>query len=298
MNASARKQNSTELLGLTTPTEGPHIAVHSLGQAEVLVDGVAANWHAESAKELFFFLLSHPNGASKQDIFHRLWNLDVTPATNNRFRVAVHALGWPDAIVEEYGRYHLCKELLSSTDIHGLYTALQHASQTTNPNERLQAYQQALALYGGDYLPGESAEWVLEVREENRAAYVRAAIELSLIHCDHGSCKSAVAALVRALRADPFIGENYHQKLMACLSVVEGKYAAIEHYRRFLAFLRHELGDTAMGETHQLAERIKGGAVICQRIEAAGGDMHLTNNCPLTADGACSGVLNERTKLT
>ena len=156
-------------------------------------------------------------------------------------------------------------------------------------------YQHGLSLYRGDYLPEEHAGWAVEAREEYRAAYVRAALELSLIHCDHGSCHAAVDALARALKADPFIGENYHQKLMACLSVVEGKYASIEHYRRFLSFLREELEDMPMDETKDLAERIKGGETICNR--KLGIETHPTLNCPLTSDGSCHGVFKELIQL-
>ena len=92
---------------------------------------------------------------------------------------------------------------------------------------------------------------------------MRAEIELSLLHRQRGDCQASVAALARALRRDPFIGENHHQKLMSCLSVVESKYAAIEHYRRFLAFLRDELDDTPMPETMLLAQRIKAGEEVC-----------------------------------
>ena len=82
---------------------------------------------------------------------------------------------------------------------------------------------------------------------------------------------------------------------MTCLSVVEGKYAAIEHYRRFLGFLREELEDTPMSETRDLAERIKGGESICNR--KLGIDTHLTLNCPLTSDGSCPGVFGELIQL-
>lgn len=275
------------------------LKIQTLGRTETLVDGQPADWQSQAARELFLFLLSHPEGVSKEEILERLWNLSPEPSANNRFRVTVHrvraALGRPDAIIEEYGRYHVSKDVLAATDVHALYMTLEQANHATDPTERLALYQRSLTIYGGDYLVGENAEWVASTREEHKAAYVRAALEVSLLHCDQGSCESAVGALVRALRADPFIGENYHQKLMTCLSVVEGKYAAVEHYRRFLHFLRDELEDSPMGETRDLAERIKDGETICARN--LGPDAPLTLNCPLTPDGSCPGVFGELIKL-
>jgi two-component SAPR family response regulator len=277
----------------------PTIEVRTLGQTSVYVDGQPADWHAQAAQELFFFLLSNPEGVGKDAILEQLWGIDPTPSASNRFRVTVHrvraALGRPDAIQEEFGRYRISREVLEATDVHAFYTAMDHANHATDSNERLALYQHALGAYAGDYLTNEHADWAAHAREEHKAAYVRAALEVSLLHCDHGSCAAAVGALVRALRADPYIGENYHQKLMTCLSVVEGKYAAIEHYRRFLHFLRDELQDSPMDETRDLAERIKGGESICTRH--MGPDAPLTLNCPLTPDRSCPGVFGELIKL-
>jgi hypothetical protein len=51
--------------------------------------------------------------------------------------------------------------------------------------------------------------------------------------------------------------------LMACLASVESKYAAVEHYRRFIKYLRSDLADTPMTETTALAERLKEGEFTC-----------------------------------
>ena len=276
------------------------LEVFSLGRAEVRIDGLPADWHAQAARELFFYLLSTPEGASKAQVLERLWGLEVNSSASNRFRVTVHrvraALGRNDAIIENLGRYRLSTGVLEQTDLHRFYSLLERANRATEHAARLAFYQQALSAYSGEYLPSENGDWVLEAREEHKAAYVRASLEVSLLHCDHGSCDAAVGALVRALRADPFIGENYHQKLMTCLSVVEGKYAAIEHYRRFIGFLRSELSDSPMTETRDLAERIKGGESICKR--EFGKDAPMTRNCPLTPDGSCPGVFGDLIQLS
>lgn len=277
------------------------LQVRALGQAEVLIDGQPAQWHAQGARELFFYLLSHPEGSGRDEMIETLWGLEPGPASHNRFRVTLHrlrtALGTPEAVAEAHGRYHLSPEVFAASDMHTMYAALDEAEKAQDSRLRLAAYQRAIGAYGGEYLPGERAEWVDQAREEHKAAYVRAAVELSLAHCDQGSCAAAVGALVGALRADPFIGENYHQKLMACLSVVEGRYAAIEHYRRFVRFLRDELEDTPMDETRDLAERIKVGEPICQRLSESDGPPTLTHSCPLTPDGRCPGPLKELIEL-
>jgi two-component SAPR family response regulator len=267
------------------------LEVQTLGTAQVHVDGVPAAFHSKTAEELFFYLLSHPEGKSKEDILETLWSETPNKETNNRFRVNVHrvrsALNDSEAITESYGRYRLNQTILEHTDMHQLFKALEVAGGSTDPSERLAAFQRVLKIYKGDFLPNIHADWANDAREELKSVYVRASLELSVLHCDAGACEGAVGALVRALRADPFIGENYHQQLMTCLSVVEGKYAAIEHYRRFLNFLHEQLGDTAMPETVAVAERIKNGERICDSSHnhSAG----FSQNCPFTPDGSCPG---------
>jgi two-component SAPR family response regulator len=270
-----------------------NLSIQTLGATQILLDHQAAAFKSRTAEELFLYLLSHPEGKTKEQIFEDLWATTPDKNSNNRFRVNVHrirsALSHEQAILEQHERYFVHPDILASTDLHRLHAALEQTSATAHDEAaNLAAYQKVLTLYKGDFLPEVGATWASELREELRSVYVRANLELSMLHCSAGACEGAVSALVRALRIDPFIGENYHQKLMTCLSVVETKYAAIEHYRRFLAFLREELSDTPMPETLELAERIKNGEQICNRQP-----MQLTTNCPFSSDGACVGEIQQ-----
>jgi DNA-binding SARP family transcriptional activator len=244
-----------------------NLKIHTLGQSDVLVDGIPARWRSESARTLFFYLLSHPEGKTRQEIIETLWDTNSNPASGNRFRVVVYrlraALGPNETLVQDHCHYRLVQGVLEASDAHQFQSAFERAEHAPTAEMRLSGYQHSLGLYKGDYLPRETADWALEVRAEHRTMAVRAEIELSLLHRGRGDCQASVAALAGALRRDPFIGENHHQKLMACLSVVESKYVAIEHYRRFLAFLHEELDDTPMPETMLLAQRIKAGEEVC-----------------------------------
>ncbi|AWN24313.1 response regulator receiver protein [Deinococcus irradiatisoli] len=263
----------------------PRWDIRTFGRAEVLVDGAPANWASQGAQDLFFYLLSHPEGRSREEILEALWGLEADASSGNRFRVTLHrlraALGDREAVGEAYGRYHLSPALFRASDVQALHAALHEADSAQDAAQRLRAYQRALSTYHGDYLPQLRSDWAQTAREEHQAAYVRACTELSLVYCEQRDCPAAVGALVRALKADPYIGEQYHQKLMTCLSVVESKYAAVEHYRRFIRFLRDHLADTPMAETAELAGRIKCGEQICAR--APGPSAAQDSSCALRA---------------
>ncbi len=244
----------------------PALRVRTLGQVEVLVAGRPAIWHAHTAEELFFYLLSYPEGKSKGEILETLWGLDPDPVANNRFRVTVFrirsALENPEAILEDHGRYRLAETVLHSTDLYSFYQALAEGHRATCETTRLESFKKAIALYQGDYLPGFATNWVSQAREEHKTAYVQALLEVALIHYDQEDWRATAEYLERALKADPYIGENYHQRLLWCLAATGDRYGAIEHYRRFVKFLHDELGDTPMPETQALAEQIKQGTPI------------------------------------
>ncbi|GIW26012.1 MAG: hypothetical protein KatS3mg069_2279 [Meiothermus sp.] len=239
----------------------PVLQVRTLGQVEVLVAGRPAVWHAHTAEELFFYLLSYPEGKSKAEILETLWGLDPGPVANNRFRVTLFrlrtALQNPEAVQEDHGRYRLHESVLQSADLYSFYRALSEGYHASSEAMRLESFLKAIALYQGDYLPGFSTNWVMQAREEHKTAYVQALLEVALIHYDRSDWKNTAAYLQQALHKDPYLGEHYHQRLMWCLAAAGDRYGAIEHYRRFVKFLREELGDTPMPETQALAEHIK-----------------------------------------
>ncbi|MDO4245615.1 MAG: BTAD domain-containing putative transcriptional regulator [Deinococcus sp.] len=249
------------------PSAAPQLLLRSLGQADVLLDGQSVVWPARSAEELMWFLHAHPEGKYRHDIVAQLWELEDTPAAANRFRVALHrlrtALGRPDAVVEQAGRYLLHPEVVATSDTYALHRALREAQQVDSPHAREELLRQALASAEGEYLPHLQGEWVEAARQQHRSVIVAGYLTLAELHCAARECPLAAQALVRAAGHDPLIGEDHHQRLMACLSMTRDKYAAIEHYRRYRYFLANEVGDTPMPDTEELAERIKAGEKLC-----------------------------------
>ncbi|GGR03043.1 AfsR/SARP family transcriptional regulator [Deinococcus ruber] len=278
----------------------PRLQIRTFGRAEVLVDGQSAEWHAASAQDLCFYLLSFPAGRTRAQILDDLWGLEADHQSGNRFRVTLHrlrgALGLPNSVNEAYGRYSLSPEVFQASDVQQFYAALQRADRAADSQERMAAYRQVLDTYAGEYLPEFQTEWARQARQEHQAAFVRACTDLSAVYCELSDCREAVSTLTQALKLDPFIGENYHQKLMTCLSVTENRYAAIEHYRRFIRFLQDDLQDTPMSETAQLAERVKSGEHICKKMQ--GQEAPSTYHCPLTVDGVCPGGMQQLLQLT
>ncbi len=248
--------------------------LRSLGQADVLLDGQRVVWPARSAEELLWYLHTFPAGRHRHDILADLWGLDDTPASANRFRVALHrlrsVLGRPDAVLETHGRYALHSDLLTASDTYALHQAILASRQPTPAREREETLRRALGGVEGEYLPHLQGEWIEQARAQHRAAVVSAHLTLSALHCEARECPLSAQALVYAAEHDPLIGEDHHQRLMTCLAATRDRFAAIEHYRRYRYFLAHEVGDTPMRETEELAEQIKRGDMVCPHVRGSG----------------------------
>lgn len=278
-----------------------HLQIETFGRTHILKDGEEVKWSAHSAKELLLYLLSYPKGRTRHQILDDLWHIDPDTHTNNRFRVTLHrlrtTLGDTDTVTEHAGRFHLAPDIWRASDVYHLYAILNEARSDQDPQHRTALLQQAVQLYQGDYLSDLEADWAARARDEYKSAYVQANLELSLLHCDQGACRHSVSTLVQALHTDPYVGEDYHQRLMTCLSVVEGPYSAIEYYRRFVNFLHDGLDDTPMLDTRALARRLKLGEHICQRDDRPSSTLPLARSCPLTPDGQCPGELHALMQL-
>lgn len=250
-----------------SPAKGRYL-LRSLGQVDVLLDGQSVVWPARSAEELMWFLHAFPEGKYRHDILSQLWGLEDGAASANRFRVALHrlrtTLDCPEAVTEQSGRYRLHPELLAASDTYALHQALRASRQSETQREQEELLRQALASAEGEYLPHLQGEWLEQVRAQHRAAVVEGYLTLSKLHCAARECPLSAQALVNAARNDPLIGEDHHQRLMACLSMTRDRFAAIEHYRRYRHFLANEVGDTPMSDTEDLAERIKSGERVCE----------------------------------
>lgn len=242
-------------------TEPTPAALRALGTPEVRVSGHPVVWPARSAEELLWFLHAHPQGVYRRELLARLWELEDTPASANRFRVALHrlrtVLGGPDTVTEQAGRYALRPDLIQGSDV----AALRHA--VTAPQITLEELREVLAGATGRYLPHLRGEWVDLARADHEAKLVAGHLRLARLACGQRHCAVAAQALTQATTVDPLISEAHHQRLMVCLGMTQDRYAATEQYRRYRRWLAQEVGDTPLPETVALAARLGAGERPC-----------------------------------
>lgn len=237
------------------------LVVKTLGQDLVLLGGQAVHWPSRATHDLFSVLLLSPRGATKFDLVEKLWGGTDVGETTGNFKVTLHrlrqALEDKFVVIEHGGRYSLSAEYLECSDCMQFQNALSLARAAATRDERVKRLSEAIAIYGGDYLPEQLHDWADETRIMLRAAYVQATLELARIHCGAVECHSAVRHLATGLASDPLVGENHHQTLMTCLCTLGRSDDAVSHYRLYRSYLEREIGDAPTGDTVRLADQIR-----------------------------------------
>ncbi|QES53369.1 SARP family transcriptional regulator [Streptomyces venezuelae] len=210
-------------------TAGPAVRVRFLGDFELTVGGVPVRrWRAGKARGLFQYLALHRGQMLTRDrLYASLWP-GADAAAGSSLKVAAHALrrvldAHPDRPGDsgirldyrDFGYVLHISGLWSDLDRFQelVHTGLRAATAGDAPLARTRL-RAAIALYGGEFLRGESADWVVEQREYLRALALRA---------------------LGALRADAETREDFVELIEVCKRTLEIDRHHEETYRALMA---------------------------------------------------------------
>jgi predicted ATPase/DNA-binding SARP family transcriptional activator/Tfp pilus assembly protein PilF len=224
----------------------PVVRVRALGPVEVRRGDTLLD--VGSQRDLLLFLLSHPLGASKEQIGAALWP-DADPAKlRNNFHVSVHrlrkVLGGNEWVEAKGDTYAIRPGIEYDA---GTFERDANAALRARDVARL---NRAIALYRGDFFENASAgEWFLDVRDRLRELYVKSLAMLARLTNDP-------EAWQRLVDADP-TDEEAARNLMKTLAAQGDAAGATRVYRRLVDTLRRVLDVEPERETTALAERLK-----------------------------------------
>ena len=248
--------------------QGAALRVRALGPLEIRLgrDLVPAGaWSYAKPRELLLYLLTYPDGRTREQVGLALWPDASAAQVRNNFHVTLHnlrkALGGAGWVQVERGRYRVAPDREVDYDAATfeatVVAALRAArARTAPPIDQLRS---AIALYRGDFLDGESVgDWHLEIRDRLRHLYVDALDALGAAHLAGGHDTDAADVLQRLTREEP-LRESAHRSLMIALARLGDRSAAMEHYRRLVELLRSELGTRPDPQTTALFQRLQRG---------------------------------------
>ena len=251
---------------------GQPLQVYVLGRFEVrqgprLIEN--EQWRSGKARNLFKILLARRNyQISRQEVLELLWpELDQERAANN-LNQAVYSLRRtlePSLVRANHSAYlktegtrlQLQANLIEWIDLEDFKRLLQQAQLTSN----LRLYEQAAALYTGDYLPEDLYEdWAISRRESLRQQWIESLLQMAQLYHEQGANEKYQQCLHQVLETD-FANEEAAQKLMQSLTESGRREEALTFYRNFANKLQHRLNLEPLGQTQQLYQDIVAGKI-------------------------------------
>jgi DNA-binding SARP family transcriptional activator len=135
----------------------------------------------------------------------------------------------------------------------------EEAADTARAIRTIEAYRDALALYGGELLPEDRYEdWPAGRREALRELHLTLLLELAERHTSSGDAAGAVEVLQRAVVDDP-LHEEAHRRLMRLFAQVGRRQQALAQYQQLRQALRREYEADPDPETRRLFQDILAG---------------------------------------
>jgi DNA-binding SARP family transcriptional activator len=165
----------------------------------------------------------------------------------------------------------------------------EEAAEAARGARTIEAYREALELYGGELLPEDRyEEWATGRREALRELHLALLLELAEHHSGLGDAAGAVEALQRAVVDDP-LHEEAHRRLMRLFAEVGRRQQALAQYQQLRQTLRREYEADPDPETRRLFQEILAGRLDpVAATEASGASTSWPSSAGSSIAAGCS----------
>ncbi len=236
----------------------PKLTIRLLGRAYVRLNGKpisAGEWQKQKrVRELFYFLLSHPDGETRERLADIFWPDSPPGQIKVQFKNAVYrlrvALG-QEAVLFEDERYWFNTALDYEYDVEMFQQWLAEADAAPAGDAKITAYREAVKLYRGGFFPEGDGAWVLVERERLWQKFVAATLALSNLLLEAGEARQVLEHCQRLLGEDSCL-EDAHRLAMRAYAALGDQGAVSRQYERCRQALQTELGVQPSGQTEYL----------------------------------------------
>jgi LuxR family transcriptional regulator, maltose regulon positive regulatory protein len=216
----------------SVPFAPPRLFIQALGRLQVKTGDHAltsADWQTQESCDLFFYLLTHPEGLTKEQIGLAFWPESSTAELklrfkNNMYRLR-HAAG-KDIVLFKDETYYFNHYLDYEYDVETFQREISEAQQSQDPDKKASHLRAALKTYKGSYLPEVDETWVVLERQRLHQIYIDALLELTGLHLEKRQYETALKYCQHALGQDHCL-EAAHRLAMR-IHAAMGNRAAVE----------------------------------------------------------------------
>jgi ATP/maltotriose-dependent transcriptional regulator MalT/DNA-binding SARP family transcriptional activator len=227
----------------------------------------ASAWRAQRAFHLLVFLVTHPRGATKEQLLEHFWPGRQLAAGRRNFHPT---LSYVRSVLPANGAlpleregetYRLNAAYPMSCDLWDLDEALAQARAANDRRARRAALEGAAALATGSFLEGFYGDWAESLQARMRERVEKLLTELGDLCAAERDDEAALEHLKRAVELDEF-RETTRLMLIECLMRLGRRRDALVEYERMKTLLRDELQVDPLPETEEAMRRLLAGEGI------------------------------------
>ncbi|MCV2458636.1 winged helix-turn-helix domain-containing protein [Streptomyces sp. ICN988] len=205
------------------------VVVRCLGDFSVALQGTPVlKWRAGKARHLFQYLMMNRGRLMlREQLYEALWPGSEWTPSSSSLKVAMHALrqvlraeadrqGRPAVTIEYRDHGYILLADGVWVDAEEMERQVEGGALTERHGDTAAAaahYWRAVTLYRGEFLPGETTDWVAEQREWTRSTVLRALHRLRELALRDAQYAEATRFCRQILDVDPYQEEAY-QTLM------------------------------------------------------------------------------------
>ena len=222
------------------------LTIRAFGRMQIKISGKnisSSEWKTQVARDLFYFILAHPEGVTKEEIGAAFWPDADEDTIKLRFKNTIYrlrrAIG-ADVITFVDNYYRFNHALDYDYDVETFLAELELARNAQDNAEKSDHYRAAIAIYHGKYLPKIDQEWIIPEREKYHLSFMNAALELGNLYIQAGKYNQALAIANRALEEDNY-NEVFHRSAMMAYSALEDRSAVVRQFEKCKSILKQEL---------------------------------------------------------
>jgi DNA-binding SARP family transcriptional activator len=251
------------------------LMAYTLGSFEVYVDDQrVVDFPNRKSLSLFRYLLVHRRPIHRESLIEQFWEGSDTELARNRLNNTLYgvreALRRGDDkstsyVVYENEHYRLNPEIDVWTDYEAFSEACRDgraALQSRDTERMLSAFQEAVLLYQGAFMPDAPYEdWIENERTQLQNDYLVALDALSNYGMETGDYAACISNCQKLLQVDA-CHEEAHRRLMRCYARQGQSYLAQRQYQWCVRILKDGLDMEPMPETSQLYAQIREGQLV------------------------------------
>lgn len=242
----------------------PRLSIYALGNALVKVDGKTVTnptWiNQKRARELFFFLLTHPNkGMTREEIGVILWPDSSTEQLRLQFRNTLYYLRYAlgqDVIINTDRRYLFNSDMDYSYDVQEFEHKIVLMESAETPAKKVELLQESIQLYRGEFYPEGDGEWVMTERSRLTQMYEHSLLTLARLHLEQDEPQSALLHC-QVILAENHCMESAHRLAMQAYAALGNRAGVANQFELCKQSLWDELGLEPSPETIKLYKLIR-----------------------------------------